>query len=286
MHNETELIVSAIEGLKQDPNYLKDYIFPIASAFFTALLGAAIAYFTLNHKEGIQIEKEKMNSANKWTLDAEQARSNLIAIKGNYNGQLTSQPIQRITAIPSILFHAQSISENYQDLSFIVPKSEEANSDLPKWSQIPRIRSMVSNYNYLLKLWTQRNEVNEDFKQLILSSIGNNAYGKLSLPDIEKAIGKANLVILIDLTERCIKLTDEIIIELDSFLKDFPKYVRTRIETKKLKKYGSIITYSNNDNQLLLDLLKKEIDVDFSSVEYLFGESSKQIKERHRSGYE
>ena len=59
MANEVELVVKAIEGLKQDPNYFKDYIFPIVSAFFTSILGAGIAYFTLRRQEYLQIEKEK-----------------------------------------------------------------------------------------------------------------------------------------------------------------------------------------------------------------------------------
>jgi len=286
VHEETKLVVSAIESLKQEPNIFKDYIFPIASAFFTSILGAIIAYYTLNRQEYVQIEKEKMNASNKWTLDIEQARSNLIAIKGNYNGELTNLPIQRVGAIPSILFHAQPIPESFKDLSFIVPKESESKTDLPKWSQIPRIRAMISNYNYLLKLWEQRNEINQNFKELILASIGNNAYANLTLQQVEVAIGKANLVILIDLTERCITLTDDIIVELDSFLTEFPAFAKTKIDTKRLKKFGTVISYSNNGNEALLELIKKSPIVDFSTVEYLFGEKDADIKKRHKTGYE
>jgi hypothetical protein len=286
VHQETELIVTAIESLKQEPNFFKDYIFPIASAFFTAILGAVIAYFTLNKQEKIQIEKSKMNAANKWTLDIEQARSCLIAIKGNYNGKLSNKPMQRLGATPSILFHAEPIIENFQDLSFIVPNQNIENSDLPKWSQIPRIRHMVSNYNYLLKMWTQRNESNEKFKQSLLKSMGGKAHDTLSLPDIEKAVSTADLVVLIEFTEQCIVLTDQIIIELDDFLSEFPDFVKTKIEIKKLKKYGSIITYLNNDNQNLLDIIKKEPKADFSSVAHLYGQTVEEIEKRHKTGYE
>lgn len=286
MHQETQLIVSAIESLQQEPNFFKDYLFPIASAFFTSSLGAVIAYYILNRQEYVQIEKDKMNASNKWTLDIEQARSNLIAIKDNYNGELTDIPLQRVGAIRSILFHAQSIPENFRDLSFIVPKGNKSKTDLPKWSQIPRIRAMISNYNYLLKLWDQRNERNQSFKEIILASIGNKAYAKLTLQEVENAIGKANLVILIDLTERCITLTDDIIVELDSFLSDFPAFAKTKVDTKRLKKYGTIITYSNNGNEALLKLIKKSPTVDYSSVEYLFGETDEVIKKKHKTGYE
>lgn len=286
MHQETQLIVSAIESLQQESNFFKDYLFPIASAFFSSILGGVIAYYILNRQEYVQIEKDKMNASNKWTLDIEQARSNLISIKDNYNGELTDIPLQRVGAIRSILFHAQSIPENFRDLYFIVPKGNKTKTDLPKWSQIPRIRAMISNYNYLLKLWDQRNESNQSFKEIIFASIGNNAYAKLTLQEVENAVGKANLVILIDLTERCITLTDDIIVELDSFLSDFPAFAKTKVDTKRLKKYGTIITYSNNGNKALLKLIKKSPTVDYSSVEYLFGETDEVIKKEHKTGYE
>lgn len=56
MHNETELIVNAIESLRQEGSIFKDYIFPIASAFFTS---AGIAYKSFRYQDDIKIEKEK-----------------------------------------------------------------------------------------------------------------------------------------------------------------------------------------------------------------------------------
>lgn len=286
MHEETALVVQAIESLKQEPNYIKDYAFPIASALFTSLLGAGIAYFTLRHQEGIQIEKEKMNSANKWTLQVEEARATLISIKGNYNGELTHIPFQRLSAIPSILFHATPIKENYQDLSFIVPSNADKGSEPNKWSQLPRIRAMISNYNYLLKLWEQRNEMNQAFKGQLLERHGDKAYATLSLDEAVAATGQANMVMLIDLNERVIKLTDDITVELDSFLSEFPNFVKTKIQSKRLKKYGSILTFSNNGNEKLLSLIEKSPEADFTSVEGLFGEPSENITSRHSTGYE
>lgn len=283
MHEETELLVKAIEGLKQEPNYIKDYIFPIASALFTSVLGAGIAFFTLRHQEEIQFEKEKMNNANKWTLKIEEARASLIAIKGNYSGELLSDPFQRISAIPTILFHALPIAEDYQDLSFIVPKEGQESE---KWSQITQIRAMVSNYNYILKLWEQRNDLNQAFKEKLLQAHGNNAHMKLSINDVIQAVGRADVVILIDLNERVIKLTDDLIRETDDFLSKFPKYAKSKIKYKRLKKYGSILTFSNNDNKKLLEIIERSPEVDFSPVEDLFGSTAEEINKRHETGYE
>ena len=283
MYEETELLVKAIEGLKQESNHIKDYIFPIASALFTSLLGAGIAFFTLRNQEDMQFEKDKMNTANKWTLKIEEARASLIAIKGNYHGQLRSDPFQRITAIPTILFHAEPIAENYQELSFIVPKKGQ---EPEKWSQITRIRAMVSNYNYILKLWEQRNDINQAFKEKLLLAHGNNAHMTLSINDVIQAVGRADVVILIDLNERVIRLTDDLIRETDDFLSKFPDYAKSKIKYKRLKKYGLILTFSNNDNKKLLEIIERSPEVDFSSVEDLFGSTSEEINKRHETGYE
>jgi hypothetical protein len=175
VHIETAQVVQAIESLQQEPNIFKDYIFPIASAFFISMLGAGIAYFSLRSQENIQIEKEKMNNTNKWMFLLEEAQAALIAIKGNYYNKLSDNPIQRISAIPSILFNAQPISEKLESLSFIVKK---ANADVEpkKWSQIFRIRAMVNNYNYLLDLWNQRNEIERPMKEKLLAQFSNQAY--------------------------------------------------------------------------------------------------------------
>jgi hypothetical protein len=285
VHEETALLVQAIEGLQQESNHFKDYIFPIASALCTSLLGAGIAYLTLRHQEGVQIEKDKLETSNKWTFHAEGARATLIAIKANYHGQLSDSPLQRLGSIPSILFNAESITENYQNLSFLIPSANE-KKEIPKWSQIPRIRAMISNYNYLLKLWQQRNEMNEQFKRQILQSQGSKAYTNLSLEDVIAACGQAQVVVLIDLTERVIRLTDDLIIELDSFLSEFPVYAKTKVQVKRLKRYGLIVTYSNNGNEKLLKLLERSPEVDFKPVEQLFGEPADEIKRRHTTGYE
>lgn len=286
MHQQTELLVAAIESLRQEPNYFKDYIFPIASAFFTSLLGAGIAYFTLKNQEGIQIEKEKMNAANKWTLQMEEARATLIAIKGTYNENLTENPYQRVSAVQSILFHAKPIDAKLEELSFIIPKSNPDVTEYPKWSQITRIRSMVNNYNYLLQLWNQRNEIERPLREYVIEQHSKLGYADIQPEDLLASIGASNAVVLIDITERVIKLTDDLLLEIDDFLSGFPVYAKTRIKTKKLKSYGSVVTHSNKDNPLLLAVLQRTIEPNFTTVEDIFGETSDAIIQRLKTGYE
>jgi hypothetical protein len=185
-----------------------------------------------------------------------------------------------------LLLKSKPILESYQDLAFIVPSEEEFKSTDEKWSQITRINAMVSNYNSLLHMWEKRNELNEAFKKSIFGAYGNNAFVNITPADAEAAFGSAGLVSLIDVTERCIKLTDHIIIELNDFLENFPDFAKTKINLKRLKHFGKLINYSNNENEILLDLIKPEVNVDFTSVQVWFGQSIKDIEKRHTTGYE
>lgn len=284
MHNETELIVNAIESLRQEDNIFKDYIFPIASALFTSLLGFVIAYKFFRYQEDIKIEKEKMDTANKWTLLADEARSKLISIKQNYHGKLTGNPIQRAAAISTILFTAKPIVEDYSKLSFLVPK--QSSDEYPKWSQIPRIRTMIHNYNYVQELWLKRNEIERPIKEKVVQLYSTKAFVDVSPEQIFECVGEADFALLVDLTEKVITLTDDLLVELDDFRANFPVYAKTHIDTKRLKRYGSVLTYPIDKNEILLAMLKKSPNTDYSSVTALFGATTDQLKQRYSTGYE
>ncbi len=286
MHDQTKQLIDAILELKQEPSYFKDYLFPIVSAFFSSILGAAIAYFTLRWQENIKIEKEKMDIANKWLLIAEGARSNLLAIKSNYHGKLDRNPFNRLGLIPTILIEDNPIEVKYHELSFVVPTAKPNENTYPKWSQIPRFRAMIENYNHAIALWKQRNILSEEFKDKLIQAHGNAIIDGFSLEHALAAVGRPFLIKFIDLTERLVKLTDDLVIEIDDFLDNFPKYAKTRIRYKRLKRYGSVLTYSNSDNNALLDIIKKSPEADFSRYEALFGESHETISKRHQTGYE
>lgn len=284
MQEEAKLIVQAIESLRSEPDLFKDYIFPIASAFFSAILGGAIAFLFFRHQEKLTVEKCKMNTANKWTLLAEEARSNLISIKQNYYGVLTEKPIQRAFAIPSVLFSSQPIVESYADLSFIVCKAGSVGTE--KWSQIPRIRTMIHNYNYLQELWLKRNEIERPIKEAVVTSYSDRAYVDVTLEEVVNCVGAVQFSSLVDLTEHVVKLTDDLLVELDSFLAEFPSYAKSLINHEKIENYGSVLTYSNNGNAKLLEILTKSPPADYQSITGLFGVNEGALKKRYTTGYE
>lgn len=281
MHNETELIITAIESLRQEGSIFKDYIFPIASALFASLLGARIAYYFFHYQENIKIEKEKMNTANKWTLLADEAMFNLISIKQNYHGKLKKEPLQRAAEISTVLFTAKPIVEDYSQLSFLVPKQE--SGEHPKWSQIRRIRIMIHNYNYVQELWLKRNEIDRPIKEKVIQRHTTKAFVDVSPEQVIECVGEANYVLLVDLTEKVINLTDDLLVELDDFRANFPVYAKTHINPEILKRYGSVLNFPNNKE--LIAMLQKSQDADYSSVTTLFGATTDELKQRYSTGY-
>ena len=284
MDHETEQIIQAIQSLKQESNLLKDYLFPIFSAFFASVLGAAAAYFSLKYHQYVETEKEKLNATNKWLLLAEEARSNLIAIKQNYHGTLNNHPIQRMLAVPPILFIAAPIAEDYSKLSFLIPRAPL--NPAPKWSQIPRIRTMIHNYNYLLELWRKRNEIERPIKEAILLQFPSATYDAIDPDQVAGYSDRSGLLLLIDLTEHVIRLTDALLVEFNDFLTNFPGYAETLINLKQLEQYGSVLSYSHNGNKKLLAIHARSPEADYQSVTELFGMSVEQLQQRHTTGYE
>lgn len=286
MEEQLNLLIKAVENLKQEPNLFKEYIFPIVSAFLSAIFGALIAYLTLKRQESLKLEKDKIDTANQWTLDIQKARSCLISIKQNYYRDLGDVPTQRLGATPTIFLKTEPIPENYHSLGFIVPSANKKNSDKQKWAQISRIDTLVSNYNLLLNMWSKRNEINEQFKRSLMATYGNRAFHSLSLDDAVRAFGHAGMVALLDLNERCIKLTDDLIIEANDFLENFPAVAKKKINLKRVEGYSQLLTYSHDNNEKFLEMLAPIPQPDYSTVTELFGESADVLRERHSTGYE
>lgn len=286
MREEIESIVQAIKSLQQESNPFKDYLFPWVTAFFSSVLGALVAYFTLRHQDNIQIEKERINTVNDWMLLAEGAISSLIAIKSNYHGKLTNNPFQRTLQIRSLIHSTKKLDKNLSSLSFVIPKKEDKKSQTIKWRQLPRIRAMIENYNFIIELWNKRSELERPIKEKIIKDNTNLAYADVTREQIFKSVSPSDFTVLVDLTERAIKFTDDLIIEINDFMTQFPEIGKSLINSKYIKQYGPIITYSADENPKLLALIDKTPDVDYTILAGLFGKTVDAVKNEYTTGYE
>lgn len=286
MSTEIESLVTAIESLRNESGFFKDYFFPLVSAFFSALLGAFVAYCTLRYQENIDIEKDKMDTVNRWTLTAETALSSLTNIKSNYHGELNNNPFERTLHVPTILHSANKINEKIENLSFIIPKKSDTEAQDIKWRNILRIRTMKENYNFILDIWKKRNEIERPIKEKILHDYAELGYVDVTQEQVFRSVGAANFISLIQLTEQAIKFTDDLILELNDFLTAFPQTSRKLIKTNKLKHYGTVFTYNIEDDAKRLNYLEKSPIVDFDMLAVFYGRTTEQVRRDSETGYE
>jgi hypothetical protein len=285
MHEETELVVKAIESLQQEGNVFKDYAFPLITGFFSSVLGAFVAYITINHQDKIKLEKDRIHTINDWILLAEGAMQSLIAIKGNYHGNLSSNPFQRALTTRAFIHSTNRIDKNISELSFIIPRKDDKKAAAEKWRQLPRIRAIFENYNSAIELWNKRSEDGRPLIEKILKDNSSLAHAEVSIEQIFKSVDAADFIALIDLTEKAIKFTDDFIVEFNDFIAEFPKIGKTLVNKKSTEKYGSILDYKVEDNPILLKMIEKSPEVDYTILAKLFGLTVEEVKKEYTTGY-
>ena len=285
MSEEADLIVKAIESLRSNSNWFKDYLFPIASSFLSAILGAFVAYFTLQIQEKNKAEREKIRICNEWTLSIEGLFQSLIAFKRNYFKEISGDPFQRALHVHSMLGEYLPIQKNVAELSFLIPTKDDPSSLEVKWRSLSRINGMISNYNMILQVWQKRNNVERPIREKLLNQLSDKAYADITKQQMFDIIGKKELVILIDLTEKAIHLTDDIIIEANSFLSEFPQVAKSLINLKQVKEYGRIIGYDNTKNDHLQKIIIKCPKLESKLLVDLYGVQESDIIGLYDNGY-
>lgn len=286
MNEEVKALVEAINSLKPEAGYFKDYIFPITTALFSSLLGAGVAYFTIRNQDNSLIQKYRVHAINEWMLCAEDALQSLISIKQNYHGKLESNPFQRAMVVRSLIGITRKIDKDISNIAFLVPRKNQPKSHNVKWRQLPRIRSLMHNYNLVVDVWNKRSEIERPIKEKLMQDYGELAYVHVNRDQIFESVGISKSTLLMDITERAIRFTDDLIVEFYDFLENFPNVAKSIIAKKYLDRYGPIITYTTGGNIKLENLMMKSIEVDYSILADLFGETEERIREEYDTGYE
>ena len=285
MNEEAILIAQAIESLRSTKSVFHDYLFPLVSGFFSAILGAGVAYLTLRYQENFQLEKEKLQIANKWTIAVEGIISSLISFKQNYYEEITDDPMQRTLSVRSHISDNTPINDNLAELSFITPNIEDKSSGETKWRSLPRIRGMVNNYNLILRIIEIRNQKERPIREKLISNYGNRGVAEMTHDQILKSSEGKGFLGLVDLTEKLIHLIDDIILEANSFLEEFPNVAKSVIDTSKTKRYGRVISFDAKGNEYIGRLLKKCPEVDYSALAKLYGVQLEEVDNLYDNGY-
>ena len=128
---------------------------------------------------------------------------------------------------------------NYHELAFIITFA--GNN---KFLNINYLKSIFANYETPLSIWGVTNEFNEKVHiQFWNSRNVNKAYVDWDATEIEVNIDQGDLSFLIDVTERYIHLTDDLITEFYNFFNEFPDAVKDKIDLKLIINYRFIIAF-------------------------------------------
>ena len=224
MNDDIKALIDSVKSLKQESNIFKDYIYPISIVFISSFFGWFVGIISFYWQEVVKNFKEQHDIINTWTLRAEYARSLLISIKENYCHKLSSDPIERVKIVAFMLLDRANILDvdDLSKLIFLVPtKKQKINS---KWGNIISIRNLIENYNSTLRLWIERNAHFMFVKNVLRTAFPHRTLSSITFQEFKSKIETSDIVMLIDLTERCIRFTDELIFELSDFLLGFPQY--------------------------------------------------------------
>jgi hypothetical protein len=210
----------------------------------------------------------------------------LISIKKNYHGKLSNNPFQRALVTRAFIHSTKKIDKNISELSFIIPKKGDAEAMKEEWRQLPRIRAIIENYNFIIELWNKRSKDGRPLIEKILKDHSSLAHAQVTQEQIFESVSPTEFIVLIDLTEKAINFTDDFIIELNDFIAEFPKVGKSIINSKAIEKHGPIICYKTEGNPILLGLIEKEPEVDYATLALLFGLSIEDVKQEFTTGYE
>lgn len=288
MSPDAILLAKAIVSLQPSPDYMKDYVFPITLAFFSALLGGMSAIYINRKQELKNITKDNFVAANETFVKAHGCLNNLIAIKANYKHITFDEPLYRAFAYPTMLVKKDEVIFNPSTLYFIRP-IPTANKPFPQnliwhikhrilkievpspppeellytWRNVVRISSMFGNYNQIMELLVTRNELNQIAKEKA-REIGDISNHQTFL-ELPKILGRPLCGGFIDVTEQVIALTDHVIIELHKFMMEFSTIASSNIELKRIREWGGLPIYTNQQ-PLFLETIRPMAKPDFERL--------------------
>lgn len=276
MTQEFEELIKAINGLKEHPNFVKDYFFPIAISIASSVMGFIVAYFTLLYQENTQLQKERINAINDWILSIIEAFNDLVSIKVMYYDKLSENPFHRVSAIRSFVTNGTRIENKISPLSFIAIKNKK-----DKWRDLGLIKAMVSNYNQLIEIWKKRNEIERPIREMLIETYGDLGSARINAEMIFKVVNPSKFIALISLNEQAIKLTDNLLIDMNGFINELPIIGRASIKNKYINKYGPILMPDLNYQKKISFILDKVPEVDYKIFSELLGISEDELRKMY-----
>ena len=245
-HEDMQLLVKAIESIKPEDNLIRDYLYPIVLAFVSAVMGSLLGYYVILKRAQDEAEKVKIDATNKLLLEAIDCFHDLEAIKGNYLGKLTDKPAQRLVCVPPILMHHRPSNPEFSGMYYLAKnaskffKNRTLQETQDSFANIPRIKLVFGNYNTALEMWKTRNELVIPVFEAIVTGNSKTGVANVSFDDMVSSTSHVKIAQLIDLNEKVLSLTDELLADFMRLMVELPKISEKLISKKVMEKYGGV----------------------------------------------
>jgi hypothetical protein len=292
--SDAEMISKAILNLKNNSDFVKDYIFPICMSFFSALLGALVGYLLYKRQVLVGYEELKFNAAMDVIFKYNSCLNSLVTVKSNYISVQTDDPIQRAMNFHRLVLTDEKVNEDVLSLSFILGKpyrksiwtrkKKTISDEALSWANVTRVRTNLSNYNHALALLNVRSDRDSEIREILMKTLKqDDPKLKVSNEQILQIIGKTNMSVYIDLTEQCIALIDMLIQEMHFFLVSFPELANENLNTSLIKHRGSLPEYKA-EKELYLKLLNPLPKPNVKKMMAITGMSQSDVEFRYTFG--
>ncbi|EOW6733110.1 hypothetical protein ACOZ0S_000553 [Cronobacter dublinensis] len=244
-------------------NIFKDYIMPIFVVILSALTAYLIAIKGYEFQETSKNERSKADSLNKTVLQMQSMLSNLIATKRNYFDTLTENPMQRALNLPIMPMNLVPVEYEPNALAQLL-YTRKVDTVKHPWMNMASFVATYGNYNLVTQLIKTRNNLCEEvYKVLDPLYSSRTENGEVQVNAVYDLLGEALSTKYIDLTERVIALTDDLIVTIYDSLLNFPKEASKSLNKKHLKNYVYLFTYENQ-HQDFEKMLKRCTKVDLN----------------------
>ena len=219
----------------------------------------------------------------------------------------SKNPYVRALEIPEMLINSQPINFELSNLAFIrdiktcnlklteklsrlffnkllrKPYIRPSKEELGKtWRNLSRVGAMISNYNTILHQIEKRNKIDDIARGKVLAHIEvtpPNTEEDLATAFLE-SLGKKQTLNIIDLTELTVSLIDHVILEMNSFITEFPDIAESNIELAKVEMKRRLIKV-HNDRPLYIKCLTPILKPNFSDLAKIFGQSHEVVEHRY-----
>lgn len=254
-------------------------LLPFATATFSVALGALTATYVGRRKELNELRLRRVELLNSWVVELKAALESLIAIKKNYNKKLSSSPYQRFGMVRQFFTETPRMELNPNNLSFVIAGNSSGGADFS------RISALVQNFNHLVGIWNMRDKVHgESLKRLSVGfrdgdivARGEGYTLEFDVEYFERVLGQMDSRRGVDLTERCVTMTDFLIVELNEVLRQFPNMVEGvmgRVAAREVLKYKNV-------DYKFLALLEPCMAVDYEELGALYALDVDVVREMY-----